>query len=723
MLNNTEAYKSAVVADSRRVHIRAIIDLSDPDMLWAGVTGSELAPWSKPDQIHDKVMETAEKYTTLEKNRWILGEQTKSFPDDYSTTGQVGIATDELSGENGIFSSPVFTQINLENTSIIQAASFFFSDDPTDGVPEDFTIEIFYNETAYYTKEFTGNTERSVSIDGFTVYNPTSIKVTCTKMSLPSRRFRMVEAVVGLYGEWSGDKLSEFSVNNQGEFSCITLPYGTANIAIDNVDRKFEPRKKDSLFQSIEERQGISLFVGVELPDGNVEYKPVGIYYQSSNGWKTSQNSATIRWSLIDIVGLLCNRTFVVPETLPTTLEGWMAAVVAQLGDNFTTFYHVDPEYKDKPVTANSKNDVMDKKCGDIIRWACMASGTWPRAAAETGYLTAEPLWNQGSKVTLEALTEYPQMKANESIAMLTFQLSDGTEVVFTGNETGAEKTVTVQNPFIHTMDQAVVASRNILACYGGNVIDITGRGDPSSEIGDVDTVWLDESNATTARRKFQSFDITNGVLQGCKATLLQADGSYTWNEYVVLTESGTWTAPEGVGELFVALGSGGQGGGHGEDGYIRDGLNGVEAGWGGPGKDGIGGLIWYGVININPQQTFQVSIGHGGAASQGSDGSPGGNTTFGALTSANGKIYPNGYSDIATGLSFGRSGVPSPLPGTGDGGKGGEGGEPGAGYTYQREGDIGHRFQITKRPGKGKPGQNGASGFVLIRWEKPQTS
>ena len=42
-----------------------------------------------------------------------------------------------------------------------------------------------------------------------------------------------------------------------------------------------------------------------------------------------------------------------------------------------------------------------------------------PRADAETGYLTAEPMWNQGSKITLDNLIDYPTMKANADIAAL----------------------------------------------------------------------------------------------------------------------------------------------------------------------------------------------------------------------------------------------------------------------------------------------------------------
>ena len=52
-------------------------------------------------------------------------------------------------------------------------------------------------------------------------------------------------------------------------------------------------------------------------------------------------------------------------------------------------------------------------------------------------------------------------------------------------------------------------------------MIETTGRGDPAGEIGDVDTIWLDESQATTARRMMQNFQIQGGVLQGCQSKLL----------------------------------------------------------------------------------------------------------------------------------------------------------------------------------------------------------
>ena len=513
---------------------------------------------------------------------------------------------------------------------------------------------------------------------------------------------------------------------------------------MDNADRRFEPRKKDSIFQSIKERQGVELFLGCETPQG-MERVKLGVFYQAGDGWKTSTNSPTMEWYLVDIIGLIAERTFLVPDVLPTTLEGWLRALVGQLGEAFANRFHVDPDYAGKPVAASRREDVEGKKCRDILKWVCQASGTWSRARQEDGALTAEPLWNQGNKYDLDNLVSYPTMRANESLSALIFQLAgeDGASVVIPGNATNCEKTVTIINPFIHTSAQALAAARLILAQYGGNILELTGRGDPSSEIGDVDTVWLDESSATTARRMSQSFQFQDGVLQSCRSTLLQADGSYLWTEFAVIRESGKWKAPPGVRRLRIVLGRGGQGVGMGQVGQWKSAGNsnihftGFVPAYGEDGVNGQGGEIWYGVIDINEEQEFDVRLGAGGAPGTvyGQAGSLGEHTAFGVYSSQNGQLYENGYTDIANGQVFARSGVAVPLPGSGDGGKGGKGGDPGEGYlrTYSCTVPGGFKpdgspvvnetteWVTIREPGPGHPGSYGAAGFVMVTWEKAE--
>ena len=59
---------------------------------------------------------------------------------------------------------------------------------------------------------------------------------------------------------------------------------------------------------------------------------------------------------------------------------------MASLGANFRTNYIVEDAVKDIPITA-TKDDIKDKKCGEMLRFLCMAINAWPRQDFATGYL------------------------------------------------------------------------------------------------------------------------------------------------------------------------------------------------------------------------------------------------------------------------------------------------------------------------------------------------
>ena len=709
MLESTKAYKAAITGDSRKILLKAVLELVDPDIQYPGSFVLSPAPFSRREQLRDKETEAVSNYITLEANRWLLGGGFSPVPEDNVIEGQVGAVGAMLSGPDGTFEATQKCSLFISNVASMRACSFFFPTADVDGVPEDFYITIMGGTnvpSVLYSEQITGNRDSFVLIDGFEVFEPRTIDIDVYKWSLPYRRMRVSEIIPGLYERWDSDVLASFSVKQQGDVSCLSLPYGTCTLRMDNLDRRFEPRNKDGVFSSIEERQAIPVSIGTQLEDGSTEYKQVGVYYQYAGGWRTSDNGIAMQWDLVDIVGLIANRTFIPPDVLPTTLEGWIAALVAQLGSNFAKLYHVDPDYADFPLTC-SVDDVVGKKCGDVLRWACMATGTWPRADAATGYLTAEPLWHQGNELTLDNLESYPVMRANDDLAAIIFTLNDryDTKYVVSGNSTTSSKTVSVSNPFLKTQADALTAARLILSTYGGNKLETTGRGDPSSEIGDVDTVWLNESSATTGRRIMQTFSMQDGVLRSCQSTLLQADGSFMFENRVVLTESGTWKVPDGVTSLRLIVVGPGEDGTDGEDGSWFDA--------GEDGKDGQGGQVWAGTIEIASGHTFRVSILDT-------------ETTIGTYSSAHGVRYPYGYTDVQSGDSYARSGVVAPLPGSGDGGKGGIGGAQGHShietvYENTMAGNLpaGKKEVIDNYPGEGTPGTKGATGCVVIYYEK----
>ena len=56
MINATEEYRVAIVGASRRTHLKAVVDISDPDMAFSGVESSGAADFSQPAQLYDRVM-------------------------------------------------------------------------------------------------------------------------------------------------------------------------------------------------------------------------------------------------------------------------------------------------------------------------------------------------------------------------------------------------------------------------------------------------------------------------------------------------------------------------------------------------------------------------------------------------------------------------------------------------------------------------------------------
>lgn len=735
MLNTTEAFKNAIIADSRRIKVKASMDIIDPDIVYGTIGGSTQTAYSQPAQVHDGTTDL-QPYATLETNRWLLDGS-------FALAGSGGETGFETSGmANGSGSANLYISMAISNVSVLQGVTVFWPTAAYDGVAEEFTIEVLQNGTAYFSEAVTGNTDAMCVFRDFTVYNPDEIKVTATKWSVGSRRMRVPEIMPGLYTEWTGDDLAEFNLRQQADFSCISLPYGTAELTIDNSQRTFEPRSRTGLMQSIEERQGIKLYIGA-----GGEYVPLGTFYQYKNGWRTSENALTMRWNLVDIIGLLVDRAYTVPSPLPTTLEAWISSITAQLGVNFANAYVVDPNYGPLPLTVLDATAVTDKTCGQILMWCCQATGTFPRADASTGKLAVEPFWSQGNLIDLDNVEQFPVMTANNDIAFVRVTATDGTVYTISGTSESSPNTVELTNPFIHTQAEAMIAAREIISIYGGNQLTTVGRGNPSSEIGDVPTVQLDKSNAATGRLTYQDFIIQDGVLKGCTSRILQSSGADLFENSAVFNASDTWTVPAGTTEVRVILVGGGYPGGPGGPGALN--VQGVQ------GTPGTGGKVYYGNLNFTAGQTFTITIGAGGTPND----EPG-DTTMGSLSSGNGSIYTPSFTDAQSGAAYGRTGVAEPT-GNGDGGAGGQGGTPGAGYTQTTTtrkytivptngdpyeiseyiynalcagsptgdpNDIidGHieietstttEFIYTVQPGQGQPGVSGGHGCAVIYW------
>lgn len=718
MIETSEAYRAAVMADTRRCAVRVETDVADPDIVYTGLEGPDQAAVSVPSQTVRSHTDLT-RYATLERNLWVLDGKAELFRDDWSRQrpgDKIGFVSEAVSGTDGSFSAPMVLTLTMEHPSLLQAASVVFSADAVYGLPTQLTVEVWANGLLVYGWSLTDNTEAEiVSPEIFEAYQPEKIVVTVYKWSLAGRRLRLRQILPGTRLTWTGDDITDLTAKLEGDPSCVSLPYGTASLGIDNSGRVFEPRNKDGFFKSIQARQQVEIFVGVQVPGGDApayEYHPIGKYYQHSGGWSTSDNGLSLEWSLVDIIGLVADREWGQPAPWPKTLNDWVGSIVAALGISFVDRYAVDEAYRDLRIGPAKKTDLEGIKCGDLLRYLGQATGTWPRADQETGDLVMEPLWDQGVRMSLDNMPVYPTISENDDIGEITITLADAeeTKLALSGTNPAASRSISVNNPFLTTEEQALTVWQQIVTQYGGNAFDATWRGDPSAEIGDVVTLELDEHSAASARLVEQTFDFSSGVLAGCKAALIQPIGIRQYENQVQLTESGSWTVPEDVYVIHVVLVSGGDGGYKGDPGSYD------EAG--DDGEDGAGGKVLARGLNVLPGQVMLVTIGAGGAA----NGGKGGVTTFGPLSAEDGRAYTPSYTDIASGRAFGRIGVKLPRPGSGDGGKGGKGGAKGQRHEGKSKDDHGfvtETWVVDVRPGKGENGSPGASGCVMIYWDR----
>ena len=717
MINHSDAYSKAITDSSRRMFARAVFDLIDPDAVIGAVTANSKGALDKSEQITDRgVDETVQKAVTLENNRWKL-DGTWNILEPTQLVGQHGWQSAKLSGADGAFIEPYpSVEQNISGLEILQAISLQFSDKEYNGFPVDFLIEVLSGTSVIASKEYTNNDKTRIVYDGFTANQPDKLRLTIKRWSQPYKYVRVVRFLAGLYEAWDDNTIKNIDILLESTFSGLSLPYSTCTIEVYNENKRFDPYAPNSIFKSVEERQAIPIEIGLRLPDGTIEWLPGGTFYQQSGGW--SLMPLTVQWNLTDVIGMLTSRRFVVPDTLPTTLNGWISAVMASLGKNFKTHYIVDSNVENIQINA-SKEKLTGMSCGDVIRFACMATNTRPYQDRTSGKLRISKIERiEGNALTLDNMPSYAVMSENAEVSDITFALDNG-EVTFPGTNTESDQSLSVDNPFIHTQDDAQKAMISCLLEYGGRKFTAQSRGNPSSDTGDIMSIETQFNTEISARLKRQQIKLEQGVMRNVTSELIQSPNDRTYENSIILAGSGEWTSPV-AGTIKVTVIQGGTGGTGGAGGVMTGSwTEEIETIGGTPGS---GGKVTVSEVTAVLGQKFPYSCGEGGIGGDGGEvskdgesGKEGGVTTFGQITSSTGKIYQNGIMDIQSGGVFASPGG-SAYNSYGSGGAGGERGSDG--YQQDEYNDKGDLVTVVyAKPTAGLKGEDGMNGCIIVEW------
>lgn len=186
---------------------------------------------------------------------------------------------------------------------------------------------------------------------------------------------------------------------------------------------------------------------------------------------------------------------------------------------------------------------------------------------------------------------------------------------------------------------------------------------------------------------------------------------------------SGTWTKPNSVSTANVLVVAGGQGGGYSMTEYVSA-YSGYQFTVGGGG--GAGQVIYSANLSIAASSSYTITVGAGGGVGGGtyftsdSQGTKGGNSSFGSLVTALGNsagaggtyyydVQPN-FSAGKTGVNGGSNGYTAGSAGGASGFGGGGGGAGGAGSSTT--GGAGVAYSISGTSITYGRGGNGGSGY-----------
>lgn len=350
----------------------------------------------------------------------------------------------------------------------------------------------------------------------------------------------------------------------------------------------------------------------------------------------------------------------------------------------------------------------------------------------------------------VESGANYAKITAHGTVTLTGKPYTHVTRIVTAGtvDNVSTENVKSIENCYLSSPQVAQAIAERFLAYYQCNQVIRQDVIVGTELAGDVVSVLNPDTQLLTTAT-IQSFSVNMSTVNKASVEFLAnfiPKGTISgFANYKLLTGSGTWSVPSGVSKIRVIAVGAGNGASGGKRGAAGADSNEDTPGEGGtPGKAGSagqGGKVFEISLDVTSGKSFSYACGTHGAGGKGetssvsqSDGTSGGETTFGAYSSAQGRLYPYGYYEPKTGLTLAANGAAGY-----DGGRGGDGsanldayaspmvyGQNGGavqgysggrgGPTVERELSDRHSYQYAGGGGGGAA--NGAAGADAASWK-----
>lgn len=481
----SQNFKDNIYAPIRSVKGRVVLNISDVtvDQDTISTSTSPEFELSNKEQLTDNIRENEYNYATLEKNRFKL-DGSFSFADDVLVNNDhVGWCSQSLCGDDGIFveNETLTFEFGMDHTSMGITVTF---DRLNDEYAADLIINAYdSNSLLIVSKEITNNSDVQIAVtDQF--YNYRKIDVIIKKWSKPHRRARVSEVDFGVIKVYDENSLIKMNLIEEMDLITSVVPSPEFKFVVDNSDRSFNILNPEGYYQALQQRQEISVEMGVHITPVKVEYVPLGQYLL----WEWVSDEGSLTTTFTGRTNLDVLSTFDYENLTAKTDYSLYQMAVDIFNYCEVDNYSVDDELKN----ISTSGLVRRTNCNEVLKLIAIAGCANIHVTRDNKItMKVSPLTVGSSSDVIDMDNSFYEPKIEleplvKSVSVKYYtNIDTSNSIIVLGSSKG--DALQLDNTLINTAEQATNVADWILRQKNNrNIYTLNWRGNPALELNDL---------------------------------------------------------------------------------------------------------------------------------------------------------------------------------------------------------------------------------------------
>lgn len=407
----------------------------------AQVSGVSETAFSNAQSIVGEKTDVA-KYATTEHNLWAL-DGTHAILPDSEPYSNAGYASDIESTGGVTLAFPAVRTIAISGITITWSEAL--------GEYAKVFSVIGKNGANIVSEVTVTDNKDRMSVVFVPLENYDSITITVHEWSLPGRRVRIENVVIGHILKFDKRDLFSYSHEQDGDLLSGKIPKYSIEFTLDNSDGRWDPNNPTGMAQYLSERQKLTVRYGLNI-NGNVEWIDAGRFYLSE--WYAPPNGIEARFVARDVFEFMLNQDTSSNPNISTTIYGNLAhiarwATSANLPDGASVV-------ADDPALTEStgRQPNISGSMAEIVQRCAHAAGCVMRYSRD-GVLHIETLDKTKTdySIPLSLSYSYPEITLSKPLSEVSVDYGAETPYLLRVSESGEQQTVA--NDYIHTTEAA----------------------------------------------------------------------------------------------------------------------------------------------------------------------------------------------------------------------------------------------------------------------------